>query len=383
MDTTDSEGPVQTWAAPGRVNIIGEHTDYNDGFVLPIALPLVVECAARVRSDQWVRVTSRQRPGETVLVASAELAAQRDRVPGWSRYPLGVVAEFVRRGHAVGGVDLDLDGAVPIGAGLSSSAALSCAVAIALRDLFAPTVTDRALIELARAAENDYVGAPTGLLDQSASIMCTAGHALFLDIRGFLADDDAKSVAYEQIPFDLDRFGLELLVIDTGQPHELVDGGYAERRAQCEAAAAELGVPALRDVVAVADVQRLVDPVLRRRARHVVTENARVLRVAEELRSGADPRAIGPLLTAAHASLRDDFEVSTPALDAAGAAARAAGAHGARMVGGGFGGSAIALVDRAHTAAVVDATRKQFADSGFAEPRTFVVGPAAGAHRID
>ncbi|WP_416383128.1 galactokinase [Nocardia brasiliensis] len=383
MDTTDSEGPVQTWAAPGRVNIIGEHTDYNDGFVLPIALPLVVECAARVRSDQWVRVTSRQRPGETVLVASAELAAQRDRVPGWSRYPLGVVAEFVRRGHAVGGVDLELDGAVPIGAGLSSSAALSCAVAIALRDLFAPTVTDRALIELARAAENDYVGAPTGLLDQSASIMCTAGYALFLDIRGFLADDDAKSVAYEQIPFDLDRFGLELLVIDTGQPHELVDGGYAERRAQCEAAAAELGVPALRDVAAVADVQRLADPVLRRRARHVVTENARVLRVAEELRSGADPRAIGPLLTAAHASLRDDFEVSTPALDAAVAAARAAGAHGARMVGGGFGGSAIALVDRAHTAAVVDATRKQFADSGFAEPRTFVVGPAAGAHRID
>ncbi|MBF6543734.1 galactokinase [Nocardia brasiliensis] len=374
---------MQTWAAPGRVNIIGEHTDYNDGFVLPIALPLVVECAARVRSDQWVRVTSRQRPGETVLVASAELAAQRDRVPGWSRYPLGVVAEFVRRGHAVGGVDLELDGAVPIGAGLSSSAALSCAVAIALRDLFAPTVTDRALIELARAAENDYVGAPTGLLDQSASIMCTAGYALFLDIRGFLADDDAKSVAYEQIPFDLDRFGLELLVIDTGQPHELVDGGYAERRAQCEAAAAELGVPALRDVAAVADVQRLADPVLRRRARHVVTENARVLRVAEELRSGADPRAIGPLLTAAHASLRDDFEVSTPALDAAVAAARAAGAHGARMVGGGFGGSAIALVDRAHTAAVVDATRKQFADSGFAEPRTFVVGPAAGAHRID
>ncbi|WP_280429422.1 galactokinase [Nocardia brasiliensis] len=374
---------MQTWAAPGRVNIIGEHTDYNDGFVLPIALPLVVECAARLRPDQRVRVTSRQRPGETVLVAVAELAAQRDRVPGWARYPLGVVAEFVRRGHAVGGVDLVLDGAVPIGAGLSSSAALSCAVAIALRDLFAPAVTDRALIELARAAENDYVGAPTGLLDQSASIMCTAGHALFLDIRGFLAEDDANIVAYEQIPFDLDRFGLELLVIDTGQPHELVDGGYAERRAQCEAAATELGVPALRDVAAVADVERLADPVLRRRARHVVTENARVLRVAEELRSGADPRVIGPLLSAAHASLRDDFEVSTPALDTAVAAARAAGAHGARMVGGGFGGSAIALVDRAHTAAVVDATRKRFADSGFAEPRTFVVGPAAGAHRID
>ncbi|WP_433665467.1 galactokinase [Nocardia sp. CA-128927] len=374
------------WVAPGRVNIIGEHTDYNDGFVLPIALPLVVECQARVRTDAQVRVVSRQRPAEVVLVAVADLAAQRDRVPGWSRYPLGVVAEFVRRGHPIGGVDLELDGAVPIGAGLSSSAALSCAVAIALRDLFAPTVTDRELIELARAAENDYVGAPTGLLDQSASILCTAGHALFLDVRRFAADGtgaDANDVAHEQIPFDLQRFGLELLVIDTGQPHELVDGGYAERRAQCEAAAAQLGVPALRDIDAVTALDRIADDVLRRRARHVVTENARVLTVAERLRSGADPRTIGPILTAGHASLRDDFEVSTPALDAAADAAVAAGAHGARMVGGGFGGSVIALVDREHTDAVVAAVRNRFTAAGFAEPRTFVVGPAAGAHRAD
>ncbi|WP_405161345.1 galactokinase [Nocardia sp. NBC_01499] len=374
---------MRTWVAPGRVNIIGEHTDYNDGYVLPIALPLVVECAASVRADGNVRVVSRQRPDETVLVGVGELAAQRDRVPGWSRYPLGVVAEFVRRGHAIGGVDLALDGAVPIGAGLSSSAALSCAVAIALRDLFAPTVTDRELIEVARAAENDYVGAPTGLLDQSASIMCTAGHALFLDVRRFAASDDANAVAHEQIPFDLARFGLELLVIDTGQPHEHVDGGYAERRAQCEAAAAQLGVPALRDVDSVAALDRISDDVLRRRARHVVTENARVLSVAKRLRSGADPRAIGPILTEGHASLRDDFEVSTPALDAAADAAVAAGAHGARMVGGGFGGSVIALVDREHTDAVVAAVRNRFADAGFAEPRTFVVGPAAGAHRAD
>ncbi|MFI7002554.1 galactokinase [Nocardia sp. NPDC050175] len=377
---------MRTWVAPGRVNIIGEHTDYNDGFVLPIALPLVVECAARVRTDAMVRVVSRQRPDETVLVAVAELAAERARVPGWSRYPLGVVAEFVRRGHPIDGVDLELDGAVPIGAGLSSSAALSCAVAIALRDLFAPSVTDRELIELARAAENDYVGAPTGLLDQSASILCTAGHALFLDIRRFVENgraDTTNTVAHEQIPFDLARFGLELLVIDTGQPHEHVDGGYAERRAQCEAAAAELGVPALRDIDAVAALDRIADEVLRRRARHVVTENARVLTVAEELRSGADPRTIGPVLTQGHASLRDDFEVSTPALDAAVDAALAAGAHGARMVGGGFGGSVIALVDRVDTDAVVAAVRNRFADAGFAEPRTFVVGPAAGAHRSE
>ncbi|MGO4615528.1 galactokinase [Nocardia sp. 2YAB30] len=376
---------MRTWVAPGRVNIIGEHTDYNEGFVLPIALPLVVRCGAAVRADGQVRVVSRQRPGEPVLVAVSELAAQRERVPGWSRYPLGVVAGFERRGHRVPGVDLDLDGAVPIGAGLSSSAALSCAVALALRDLFAPSLTDRALIDLASAAENDYVGAPTGLLDQSAAILCTAGHALFLDVRGFVADTGTspRGVGHEQIPFDLDRFGLELLVIDTGQPHDLVEGGYAERRAQCVAAAGELGVAALRDVASAASVERITDDVLRRRARHVVTENARVLAIAERLRGGADPRGIGPILTEGHASLRDDFEISTPALDTAVRAAFAAGAHGARMVGGGFGGSVIALVDRGRTEAVAETARKRFADASLADPRTFVVVPAGGAHRID
>ncbi|MEU7628593.1 galactokinase [Nocardia sp. NPDC049220] len=376
---------MRTWVAPGRVNIIGEHTDYNEGFVLPIALPLVVRCAAAARADGQVRVASRQRPGEPVLVAVSELAAQRERVPGWSRYPLGVVAGLVQRGHRIPGVDLDLDGAVPIGAGLSSSAALSCAVAIGLRDLFAPSLTDRALIDLARAAENDYVGVPTGLLDQSASMLCTAGHALFLDVRALAADPATASrgVAHEQIPFDLDRFGLELLVIDTGQPHDLVHSGYAERRAHCARAAAELGVAALRDVASPALLDRIRDDVSRRRARHVVTENARVLAVAEKLRRGADPREIGPILTAGHVSLRDDFEVSTPALDAAVAAALTAGAYGARMVGAGFGGSAIALVDRERTTAVVAAARKHFAAVGFADPRTFVVVPSAGAHSVN
>ncbi|MEU2042161.1 galactokinase [Nocardia niwae] len=373
---------MRTWVAPGRVNIIGEHTDYNDGYVLPIALPLVTRCAAAPRTDGSVRVGSRQRPGEPVLVAVSDLAAERARMPGWARYPLGVVAEFIRRGHRIPGVDLDLDGAVPIGAGLSSSAALSCAVAIALRDLFAPGLTDRTLIDVARAAENDYVGAPTGLLDQSAAMLCTAGHALLLDVRAFAADTAApRGSGHEQIPFDLAAFGLELLVIDTGQPHELADGRYAERRDQCAAAAAALGAGTLRDVT-VTDVGRIADDVLRRRARHVVTENARVLAVAEKLRRSADPRGIGPILTAGHASLRDDFEVSTPALDAAVDAALAAGAHGARMVGGGFGGSVVALVDQDRTATVVEAVRRRFAGEGLPEPRTFVVVPAAGAHRI-
>ncbi|MBF6466943.1 galactokinase [Nocardia beijingensis] len=371
---------MRTWVAPGRVNIIGEHTDYNDGYVLPIALPQVMRCTAAARADGSVRVGSRQQPGEPVLVAVSDLAAERARMPGWARYPLGVVAEFTRRGHRIPGVDLDLDGEVPIGAGLSSSAALSCAVAIALRDLFAPGLTDRSLIDMARAAENDYVGAPTGVLDQSAALLCTAGHALLLDVRAFAADTTAPR-GTEQIPFDLAAFGLELLVIDTGQPHELVDGRYAERRDQCAAAAAALGAGTLRDVAAT-DVGRIADDVLRRRARHVVTENARVLAVAEKLREGAHPRGIGPILTAGHTSLRDDFEVSTAALDTAVDAALAAGAHGARMVGGGFGGSVVALVDRDHTATVVEAVRRRFGDAGLPGPRTFVVVPAAGAHRI-
>ncbi|RJO79809.1 galactokinase [Nocardia panacis] len=366
---------MRIWAAPGRVNIIGEHTDYNAGFVLPIALPHVVRCAAEPRRDTLVTVRSRQRRGPAVRVPRTELVAQRDRVPEWARYPLGVIAEFARRGHAVTGVDLEVDGAVPIGAGLSSSAALSCAVALAARDLFAHEVGIRELIDIASTAENTYVGAPTGVLDQSAAFLCTAGHALFLDVRAF-----ADGGSPEQIPFDLARFDLELLVIDTGHPHRLVDGEYAARRAECAAAADALGLPTLRDAEPAA-VGRLTDPLLRRRARHVVSENARVLMVAEKLHDGADPRDIGPELTASHISLRDDFEVSTAALDTAVTLALESGAHGARMVGGGFGGSAIALVDRA--AGTAAAIREALALKGFAAPRTFVAVPSRGAHRVE
>ncbi|MGW6701103.1 galactokinase [Nocardia sp. NPDC055049] len=368
---------MEKWIAPGRVNLIGEHTDYNDGFVLPIALPLGVVCAAGPRGDGLVRLTSAQRPGEVVEVGADALAAQRDRLPGWARYPLGVVNEFIRGGHRFSGVDLELDGAVPIGAGLSSSAALCCAVTIALRDLFVPALTDRRMVEIARAAENSFAGVPTGLLDQSASILCTEGHALFLDIRAFTA---SESTAAEQIPFDLATAGLALIVADTGHPHDLADGGYAERRAQCEAAAAALKLSALRDATS-EDLPHLRDRVLRRRARHVVTENARVLAVVDRLRAGADPRSIGALLTASHHSLREDFEVSAPALDLAVDAALDAGAHGARMVGGGFGGSIIALVE--HADRVAENIMNRFATTGFAPPRVFAVEPAAGARKLE
>ncbi|WP_278263482.1 galactokinase [Nocardia sp. AG03] len=370
---------MDRWIAPGRVNIIGEHTDYNDGFVLPIALSLGVVCAAEGRPDRRVRLTSAQRPGETVDLALDDLAAQRDRLPGWARYPLGVVHEFGRRGHTLDGVRLDLDGAVPIGAGLSSSAALCCAVTLALRDLFAPELGERALIDIARAAENRFAGVPTGLLDQSASILCTEGHALFLDVRAFTAAND---IATEQIPFDLAAHDLTLLVTDTGHPHDLSDGGYAERRAQCEAAATAPGLPSLRDATT-DDLSRLADEVLRRRATHVVTENARVRAVAERLRTGADPRVVGPLLTASHASLRDDFEVSTPALDLAVSAALDSGAHGARMIGGGFGGSVLALIDSPATERVHTAILDRFAAADLAAPRVFTVEPAAGARKLE
>lgn len=377
----EHNGPVDTWVAPGRVTVIGEHTDYNDGFVLPVALPLVTRCTARVTTDATAWVTSRQRPAEPVQVALDEIAVTRERIPGWARYVLGVVNEFRVRGHAVTGVRIEVDGAVPIGAGLSSSAALTCAVAQAMRDLCAPEMSVRELIGIAVAAENDYAGAPTGVLDQSAAMLCTAGHALLLDVRRFTAAEARDEDGYRQIPFDLATAGLELLVVDTGEAHENADGGYTLRRSQCETAARELGVPALRDATSPGDLGRIADPVLRRRARHVVTENARVLAVAESLRDGADPREIGPVLTAGHASLRDDFEVSTPALDEVVDAALAAGAHGARMVGGGFGGSAVALVDRSNSAAVALAVGQRLAATGHPRPRTFMVIPSVGAHR--
>jgi galactokinase len=360
--------PEGVWAAPGRVNVIGEHTDYNDGFVLPVALPHTTRAAVGRRADGRVTLASLQ--DDAVDVDVRELAPGTPG--GWAGYPAGVVEGL--RDRLDGGVAVLVDTDVPVGAGLSSSAALTCAVALALHDLVAPELGREDLVELARRSENDFVGAPTGILDQSASLLCTAGHALFLDTR------DRRT---EQVPLDLAAAGLKLLVVDTGTSHTHADGGYGDRRRECERAAARLGVAALRDVADVDGLATIGDePVLHHRARHVVTENGRVLEVVRILRSGADPRAIGPVLTAGHASLRDDFEISTPELDACVGAAAAAGAHGARMVGGGFGGSVVVLVDVDRAAGVVGAVRSRFDAAGYAPPRTFEVVPAAGARRI-
>ncbi|MGY1812106.1 galactokinase [Blastococcus sp. SYSU D00820] len=362
------------WAAPGRVNVIGEHTDYNEGFVLPVALPQTTRAAVARRDDGRVALVSRQHPGERVEVAVAEL--EPGRPGGWAGYPAGVVAAL--RERLLGGLSVVVDGDVPAGMGLSSSAALSCSVALAVRDLLAPELAVADLVDVARSAENDFVGAPTGILDQSASLLCTAGHALFLDTRDRSSD---------QVPLDLAAAGLVLLVVDTGTTHSHATGGYGDRRRECERAAERLGVPALRDVPDVAALAALDDgtgdgALLLRRARHVVTEDARVLQVVDVLRGPDGPAAIGPLLTAGHASLRDDFQISTPELDACVETALAAGALGARMVGGGFGGSAVVLVAADRAAGVADEIGARFDREGYGATRTSVVVPSAGARRL-
>ena len=361
--------PEGVWAAPGRVNVIGEHTDYNDGYVLPVALPHTTRAAVARRTDGRLAFASLQGDGAVVELALADLAPGRP--DGGAGYPAGVVHGL--RERLAGGVSVLVDTDVPVGAGLSSSAALTCSVALALHDLVAPELSRIDLVDLARRSENDFVGAPTGILDQSASLLCTAGHALFLDTR------EGRT---EQVPLDLAAAGLELLVVDTMTSHTHADGGYGDRRRECEEAASRLGVPALRDIPDVAGLAALDDDVLLRRARHIVTENARVLEVVRILRSSADPRDIGPLLIEGHVSLRDDFQISTVELDACVDAAVAAGAHGARMVGGGFGGSAVVLVDQDRAGAVAAAVRERFEREGYDAPRTFDVVPAEGARRL-
>jgi galactokinase len=361
--------PAGVWAAPGRVNLIGEHTDYNDGFVMPFALAQRVTVAAAPRNDATWTVTS-------LSQQASESFGLPDLMPGrtgWSAYVAGVVWALDHAGHQIAGADLVLTSDVPVGAGLSSSAALECAVLTALVDLNGIDIPllDRA--RLAQRAENEFVGAPTGLLDQAASTLSTADHALFFDCR---------SLDAEQVPLDLGAAGLELLVLDTRTPHALVDSEYATRRASCEEAARRLGVPALRDVMNLeAALDQLVDDEMRRRVAHVVTENARVLAAAEVLRGGrvAD---LGPLLDASHVSMRDDFEITVPTIDLAVESARAAGALGARMTGGGFGGCIIALLPTGQSAAAAERIAVDFDRAGFGAPAGFVGVPSPGAGRV-
>ncbi|MER7457190.1 galactokinase [Micromonospora sp. NPDC126480] len=365
--------PAGCWAAPGRVNLIGEHTDYNDGYVLPFALPLRTVVAAAPRGDEGWTVWSELADDPVEFGPSA--VDEPGKVTGWAAYVAGVVWALRDAGHTVPGARLAIASDVPLGSGLSSSAALEAAVLTALADLGGLDLPAQKQPRLAQRAENAYVGAPTGIMDQSAAIRCRAGHALFLDCRD-------ESV--EHIPFDLDAAGLAVLVVDSRASHRHADGEYASRRAACERAAAALGVPALRDVPVAgldAALGRLPDDETLRRVRHVVTENQRVLDTVELLRTG-QVREIGPLLTASHVSMRDDFEITVPEIDTAVEAALGAGALGARMTGGGFGGCVLALVDADRADRVADTVRAAYAACGFTAPGTVTVLPAPGATRL-
>jgi len=364
--------PDGVWQAPGRVNLIGEHTDYNEGFVLPFAIDRTARVAVARRRDSTVRLLSTY--GDQGVVSTTLDSVQPGAAKGWTKYPLGVIWALRERGIDVPGLDLLLDSNVPLGAGLSSSHAIECAVVSALNDLTGAGLKAEDMVLATQRAENDFVGAPTGIMDQSASLRGAKGHAVFLDCR-----DQKASL----VPFETEPAGLVLLVIDTKVSHSHADGGYASRRASCELGAEVLGVKALRDVE-VADLEEasgLLDEVTFRRVRHVVTENDRVLQTVELL-GGAGPGAIGPLLDASHASMRDDFEISCPELDLAVETSRAHGAIGARMTGGGFGGAAIALTPVTAEQTVRDAVTQAFARAGFAAPDIFTVSPAAGAMRI-
>jgi galactokinase len=356
--------PAVVWTAPGRVNLIGEHTDYNDGFVLPFALPHRTAVAASpVDGPSWTVFSEGL---GTVTLTPA------DKVTGWGAYVAGVIWALGEAGIEVAGAELAITSDVPEGAGLSSSAALECAVLGALVDLAGADLPIGRWPRIAQRAENEYVGAPTGIMDQSASTLCRAGHALFLDCR---------SLDMKQIPFDIGADGLAILVIDSRAPHQHAGGEYADRRRTCEAAAKTLGIAALRDVDDLsAALAKLDDEVTRKRVRHVVTENQRVLDTIAVLRDG-DVRAVGPLMTASHASMRDDYEITVPEVDTAVEAALAAGAYGARMTGGGFGGCVLALIDADAATRVAAAVQEAFAERGFREPVSFVAQPSAGAAR--
>lgn len=362
--------PDGLFTAPGRVNLIGEHTDYTGGLVLPFAIDAATTAAIALNDSGLLRLASRSQDG-VVEVDLATLAP--GAVKGWATYPAGVVWALGDRGVTIGGADILVDSTVPTGSGLSSSAALECSVAVGLRDLTGASLDLDELVLACQRAENEMAGAPTGIMDQTASLRGAAGHAVFLDTR------DQHT---ELVPLPLSEHGLVVLVIDTHVKHEHATGGYADRRRSTDLARESLGVEALRDV-AVADLpdaEHRLDAVTFRRLRHIVTENQRVLDTVGTLRSSS-PAAIGRLLDASHTSMRDDFEISCVELDTAVEAARSAGAVGARMTGGGFGGSAIALVRADDVDAVTATVRRASSAAGFTEPDVFPVEPADGARR--
>jgi len=385
---------------------MGEHTDYNDGLVLPFALAQGVTATATARGDGLLELRSKQMSSDAVTVSITGL--EPGSVDGWAAYPAGVAWALAQAGYPVPGASIDIDSDLPVGAGISSSAALECSVALALCELGGHDVGRRELAAIARRAENEFVGAPTGMIDQFASLLCQTGHAMLLD---------CGTREIRQVPFRPGADGMIALVVNTGVPHALSDGQYAVRRAECEEAASQLGVPSLgrisppQGVDADSRLRGLADPVLRRRARHVLTDCARARAIADLLDSthlagstvvpdstglpdrtglpdgtpgaGHDVyRKIGDLLTEGHASLRDDFAVSWAEADVTVETALTAGAFGAKMIGGGFGGSVLSLVTAEEEATVRSAISAEFKRRAWSSPQFLAAIPSRAAHKL-
>lgn len=364
--------PTGIWSAPGRVNLIGEHTDYNEGFVFPFAINRNTFAAISLREDNQIRVASSFSP---VTHETDVHSIKKSDENQWAAYPFGVAWAIQQLSDVIPtGFDCYIESDVPVGAGLSSSAAIECSVGVALNELWNAGLTKPTLAKAGQLAENEIVGAPTGIMDQSASLLGKKDHGVFLD---------CQSLQAEVVELGFAKAGLELLIIDTKVAHRHADGGYASRRAACELGAKTMGVPSLRHLTS-ADLpkaQELMDDVTFRRVRHVVTENERVLQTVARLKERG-PKAIGDLMNASHVSMRDDFEISVDELDEAVTVAQNFGAIGARMTGGGFGGAAIALVPTELINELTVAIRYAFKMRGFIEPNIFSVTAADGAHRI-
>lgn len=387
--------PAGTWAAPGRANLIGDHVDYAGGICVPIALPLSTVAAAAPRGDTVIRAVSITPDGDRHegSVTIDEICEGSDRLRGhWLGYVAGPIAMAAESGVVPRrGIDFAITSSVPLGSGLSSSAAVECAALLAAAELaqgqeiaMSDPLRDRLIGEAIRA-ENEVVGANTGGLDQRASLSARAGQALVLDFR----DGSVRGV-----PFDLAAAGLTILIVDTRAPHRNTDGQYGSRRGLIDDVATALGgsVQDLLGATRDRDVNRALEDIpaipghdpetVKRRVRHVLTETLRAQRAADAVTGDPDFARFGELMAESHASLRDDFEVVTPELQSAVDAAHEAGSLGARMTGGGFGGSVVALVPRENDDAVAEAARERARERGLSSPICYAVDPSQGARRV-